>query len=245
MDTMQKYLSIAQDLTNKIKHGQYTEGTLLPSETILANLYGTSRATVRKALVELTENGLIQKIKGKGSVVLDTAKFTFPISGITTFTELNRNQQMNAVTTVLALEDRPLPAEIMKQVGRHLDPAATFIQRLRTVDDEAIVVDEDYLLKSVVPEVPEIVAQGSLYEYMEDTLNLNIAYATKTITVEPMDEAICAKLHLETANLAVVVRSLTYLNDTTFFQYTRSIHRPDRFKFVDFARRKHLVAKKF
>lgn len=243
MVTRQKYLSIAQDLTNKIKHGQYPEGSLLPSEPILATLYGTSRGTIRKALLELTSNGQIQKVKGKGSIVLDIAKFVFPVSGITTFTELNQKQQMHASTQVLALETRSLPTSIKKQVNCH-DDIATFVQRLRIIDQEPVVVDEDYILKSVIPEIPMSVAEHSLYAYIEDELDLKISYATKTITVEPVTEKIQQALQLEDVNLAVVVRSLTYLNDTTFFQYTKSMHRPDKFKFVDFARRKHLTVAK-
>lgn len=242
MENTQKYLSIAQDLTNKIKHGQYSENTLLPSETTLADLYGTSRATIRKALSELMDNGLIQKIKGKGSVVLDATKFTFPISGITTFTELNQRQQMHAVTTVLKLEERMLPEKIGQQLGPDPVPT-TFVQRLRCVEGRPIVIDEDYILKAIIPQIPMEVAQHSLYAYIEGVLDLNIAYATKTITVEPVDDETCHWLDLKDNNLAVVVRSLTYLNDTTFFQYTQSIHRPDRFKFVDFARRKHVLSR--
>lgn len=243
MVTQQKYLRIAQDLTNKIKHGQYAAGALLPSETVLAKLYGTSRGTVRKALTELTTNGLIQKVKGKGSIVLNTSKFVFPVSGITTFTELNQKQQMHAVTKVLALESKPLPATIGKQVNCY-DVPTTFVQRLRLVDGEPLVVDEDYILQSVIPQIPKTVAEHSLYEYIEDELDLKISYATKTITVEPVALEIQQALQLGDVNLAVVVRSLTYLNDTTFFQYTKSMHRPDKFKFVDFARRKHVALAK-
>ncbi len=239
MDTTVKYLNIAQDLTDKIKHDLYPAGTLLPSEADLTKLYGTSRATIRKALTELTNNGLIQKIKGKGSVVLNTARFTFPISGITTFSELNESQQMHATTKVLTLAAGTLPQDIIDQT-QVKDPRVTFVQRLRTINEEPIVVDEDYILKSVVPNIPEKVAEHSLYRYFEETLGLEIAYATKTITVEPVSDKMCQFLGLgATNNLVVVVRSLTYLNDTTFFQYTVSRHRPDRFKFVDFARRHH------
>ena len=58
---------IAQDLVDKIKHQQYQPGDYLPSEHQLMDLYGASRETIRKALNSLTDLGLIQKIRGKGS----------------------------------------------------------------------------------------------------------------------------------------------------------------------------------
>ncbi len=46
-------------------------------------------------------------------------------------------------------------------------------------------------------------------------------------------------LDLQDFNMVVVVKSYTYLSDASLFQYTESRHRPDKFKFVDFARRRH------
>lgn len=56
-----KYLQIAADLTNKIKHKQYVVGDFLPSEPALSELYNVSRETIRKALNELLDAGIIQK----------------------------------------------------------------------------------------------------------------------------------------------------------------------------------------
>lgn len=41
-------------------------------------------------------------------------------------------------------------------------------------------------------------------------------------------------------DLFVCVKSYVYLEDATLFQYTISKHRPDKFRFVDFARRSEL-----
>ena len=92
---------IAQDIAAKIQHHQYEAGDFLPSESQLTTLYGSSRETVRKALNQLTVLGLIQKIKGKGSIVLDLEKYSFPISGITSFAELNKSLNMHAQTLSL------------------------------------------------------------------------------------------------------------------------------------------------
>ena len=234
-----KYWQIAQDLSEKIKHGQYATGELLPSETDLTRLYNTSRETIRKALAELSVAGLIQKVKGKGSIVLNTARFAFPVSDIVTFNELNQSEQMRAQTKVLQLKKQQLPADISSRM-RLRQPPATFIQRLRIVNEEPVIVDEDYILKKFVPVITEEQAQNSLYSYFENDLGLKIAYATKMITVETAPADITKLLKLATTDLVVFVRSLTYLQDTSFFQYTISMHRPDKFKFVDFAHRKKL-----
>ena len=232
-----KYLQIAADLTNKIKHKQYVVGDFLPSEPALSELYNVSRETIRKALNELLDAGIIQKIKGKGSVVINAARIAFPISDIESFDELNKQKQMHAATKILALEDAQMPFIIRKHLSL-TETAATYVARLRSINHEPIVVDEDYILKKYVPDISASQAKSSLYHYFEHDLGLEIDYATKTITVEPASKNVMTQLHLTDTNLVVVVRSLTYLKDTSFFQYTISQHRPDKFKFVDFAHRK-------
>ena len=181
---------------------------------------------------------MIQKIKGKGSVVLDIQKYTFPLSGITSFQELNKSLGMNATTKVLQQKKVQAPTFFIQTEIKPTE--AFFIERLRIIDDKPAVLDQDYLLDPPITKLPDDVAKHSIYAYLEEQLNLEIGYATKEITIEQVDETIQEKLCLKKNERAVVVRSLTYLNDTTLFQLTTSYHHPDKFRFIDFARRKKL-----
>lgn len=60
----------------------------------------------------------------------------------------------------------------------------------------------------------------------------------KEITVHMAADEDYRLLDMGRYDMVVVVKSYTYLEDSTLFQYTESRHRPDKFKFVDFARRK-------
>ena len=85
---MNKFKEIFADLEQKILNGVYPANTLLPSESQMMEKYHVSRETVRKALSLLRNAGYIQKKQGKGSIVLDLHRFDFPISGLTSFKEL-------------------------------------------------------------------------------------------------------------------------------------------------------------
>ncbi|CAG75741.1 GntR-family transcriptional regulator [Pectobacterium atrosepticum SCRI1043] len=65
------YKRIARELSQNITLGQYPTGSLIPSELELCELYQVSRHTVREALRDLTEAGLLSRRKGVGSVVVD------------------------------------------------------------------------------------------------------------------------------------------------------------------------------
>lgn len=230
---------ITQDIALKIKHQLYKPGDYLPSENQLAELYGAARNTVRKSLGDLTDLGLIQKIKGKGSLVLDSSRYAFPVSGITSFKELNETLGMKAKTEVLRLEEiEQLPANIkVEQVDAD---KFIFLERLRLINDQPKVLDRDYLLSPPVNFLPIEEAQNSIYAYLEDKLGFVISYATKEITVRKVDDYIASKLKLEADRRAVLVSSKTYLEDTRLFEITESYHHPDDFSFFDFARRRKI-----
>ncbi len=57
-------------IKDMIRTGELKQGDLLPSENKLAQMMGVSRVTVRQALRQLSEAGIIQTHKGKGSVVV-------------------------------------------------------------------------------------------------------------------------------------------------------------------------------
>ena len=231
---------IAQDLVDKIKHQQYQPGDYLPSEHQLMDLYGASRETIRKALNSLTDLGLIQKIRGKGSIVLNLDRCTFPISGITSFPELNNQLGLKAETKVLLLQkEDKLPAQFIKYFPEEENSIGFHLERLRLIDGQADVLDCDYLLSPPVNSVPQEDAETSIYDYLENKQKLDISYATKEISVCKIDKRIQDLLQLDN-DLAVLVASRNYLANTTKFQLTLSYHRPDKFKFVDFARRKKI-----
>ena len=63
------YLTLKNDIMQKIFNGSYKDGEAIPSERILAQINGMSRATVRKALEILEGDGIIERTLGKGTVV--------------------------------------------------------------------------------------------------------------------------------------------------------------------------------
>jgi len=61
------YEQIQRDLIEKLQDGTYRDGDRIPSEKEIAEQYGVSRITAVKALTELSLNGYIRRVQGKGS----------------------------------------------------------------------------------------------------------------------------------------------------------------------------------
>lgn len=236
---LSKYQKISQDLINKIKNHEIREHTYLPSENELMKMYGSSRDTVRKALDILLKNGYIQKNKGKGSLVLDVDKIAFPVSGVTSFKELAKTINGKVTTEVIELSLNPVD-ELMKRELYMEDGDYYKVRRVRLVNGERVILDTDYLNSNIVSNLTKEIVQDSLYSYIENDLKLKISFARKEFTVIKASEEEKKLLDMHDFDLLVCVKSYTYLEDATLFQYTISKHRPDKFRFVDFARRTQL-----
>ncbi|MFV8828608.1 trehalose operon repressor [Alkalihalobacterium sp. APHAB7] len=233
-----KYVKIYEELSKKIEEGDYPVNSLLPSENELVELYETSRETIRKALKLLSEHGYIQKVQGKGSIVLDVQKLNFPISGLVSFKELAKKMGGRASTIVEEFTEINLDAFLKDQLKAADEDKVWKVLRVREIAKEKIILDKDYLLKKYVPNLTRSICENSIYEYIENDLGLTISFAKKEITVEEPTEEDRRYLDLDGFVNIVVVKNFVYLDDASLFQYTESRHRPDKFRFVDFARRK-------
>lgn len=235
-DNMAKYESIYKKILSEIENQTYKAGDLLPSEFELMSLYDVSRDTIRKSLALLAQNGYIQKSKGRGSIVLDINRYEFPVNGVISFKELIPGMG-NVTTDVICLE-KIIPDQRLKTI-LHLnnEDKVWLVQRVRKVDGEAIILDTDFFNASIVTNLTKDIAQDSIYEYLEGELGLKIAYANKEITCQSVTGMDQQFLDMKGYDMVVNVESHTYLEDARIFQFTSSHHRPDKFRFKDFARR--------
>ncbi|MBP2000066.1 GntR family trehalose operon transcriptional repressor [Paenibacillus shirakamiensis] len=231
------FLTLYKDYKEQIDTGTLKPGSKLPSENELADTYQTTRETVRKGLNLLAQNGYINKVRGKGSFVLDKGRMKFPISGLVSYKELAAQLGKHNRTLVYVTECISAGSDIAKELQITPDHLVWKIVRAREIEGERIILDIDYLLADVVVDMTLAIAADSIYQYLEEHLHLNISYAEKVICVERTTEIDRQYMDLGEDTHVVVVRGYVHLDDTTLFQYTESRHRLDKFQFVDFARR--------
>ncbi|WP_223700428.1 trehalose operon repressor [Sutcliffiella deserti] len=229
-----KFQWIYHELVKKLEQDEFSVGDKLPSEHELMEQFLSSRETVRKALNLLAQNGYIQKVRGKGSIVLDRTRFDFPISGLVSFKELAEKMGKPWLTKVHEINIVEASEGLQEQLGKE---ELWKVVRSRQVDGESIILDKDYFQKKHVPNLSHAIAEHSIYEYLENELGLQISFADKEVTVEEASEEDHILLDLNGLSHVVVVKSVVHLDDASPFQFTESRHRLDKFRFIDFARR--------
>ncbi|WP_188618792.1 trehalose operon repressor [Paraliobacillus quinghaiensis] len=232
-----KYLVIYNEIAKQIDEKLWEPDQLLPSEHELKEQYNTSRETIRKALNLLSQNGYIQKVRGKGSVVIPRNKYDFPVSGLVSFKELAEKMNNQTKTIVHDVSLIKPNSYLKQQLQLNSKDQVWQVIRVRDLDGGKVILDKDFFNERYVPFLSKEICQDSIYAYLEGEMNLSISFAKKEITVDEPTEEDQQLLDLDGFHNVVVIKNYVYLDDASLFQYTESRHRPDRFRFVDFARR--------
>ena len=100
MNSTPLYLQLKNKIKREIRTGILKPGDKIPSEAQLQKEYGMSRVTVRNAMEELTVEGYIIKVQGKGSFVAQSDMLRLPI-GVTSFTEDAKMQGVSLTSKVI------------------------------------------------------------------------------------------------------------------------------------------------
>ncbi|PTF09977.1 trehalose operon repressor, partial [Staphylococcus equorum] len=179
------------------------------------------------------------KIRGKGSVVIYQGLTEFPFADLTSFREVQQGLGLRHETDVKVFEKitaGEVP-KVQKALNVRQGTVLWHIVRIRKIEDRVKIIDEDYLIEAIVPNLTKEIAKASLYEYIEDILGLEISYSNKSITFEGFGEREQEIFGDVVPPYTATVRGIVHLKDTTIFQYNVSKHLATEFKFNDFSRR--------
>ena len=178
--SLPRYREIARQLKEQIEAGVYQEHQAIPSEPELAKQYEVSRMTARQAINELVYDGVLYRIKGKGTFV-NHQKYEKSIHGLTSFSE--DMIQKGFTPSSLLINKTCLEASDLIAAKLQIKPKDPVIElkRVRLADDEPMALEFVYLPVAMIKELPDNIGSISLYDYIEKELGLLIDYSIQEI----------------------------------------------------------------
>ncbi len=133
------YRQLMSRIRADIASGMYPVHSKIPSEAELGSAYQVSRVTVRKALAELTQEGLLRRMQGKGTFVC-APRLRTNLRDVTSFHEACRMMGCTPGTRVISSQVIHADEERRELLGLSDDQAVEII-RLRTADDEPVMLE--------------------------------------------------------------------------------------------------------
>jgi len=144
-----KYYPVKRHLLDNIE--SLLPGSPVPTERELSAEFGTSRTTVRQALLELVAEGRLVRRQGSGTYFADP-KMTWPLH-LTSFTEQAAANGFTASTQLLSAERIRADDEIAGRLGIEVGAAVFRIERLRLADECPMAVETAHLSATRFPQL--------------------------------------------------------------------------------------------
>lgn len=234
-----KYMAIYKSLKERIHAGEFPQGSLLPSEYSLVEEYDCSRNTVRRAISQLSDDGYVQSVHGKGVVVIwiPERQSLFSTTTIESMREAASRNGMHYTTKVILFEEDVINKAMSLRTGFAIGTRVWVIKRIRYLNDEPLIIDTNWLDRNIVEEFTVQQAEDSLYDYLEKVLGIHIVTSLRKLTVDRCTAEDRQYMDLRNYNCVALVCSRTFNDEGVQFEYTESRHRPDRFVFYSQAKR--------
>ncbi|RRO18201.1 GntR family transcriptional regulator [Saccharopolyspora rhizosphaerae] len=160
-------------------------GAAVPSERDLALRYGVSRLTVREAIGQLVTEGLLVRVRGKGTFTT-RPRIDWQVH-LASFTEDMRRRGMHPETVLLdAVEAVPPPATARALQLAPEEPAY-WLFRLRKADGMPMAVERGWYHPGVLPGLLHHDLTASLYTLLSQRYGLQLESGTQTVLADDAD----------------------------------------------------------
>jgi GntR family transcriptional regulator len=216
------YYQLKEDIKKKIAHGVWKVGECIDSERELSENYGVSRMTIRQALGELVQEGILVREKGKGTFVCDPKVKQMDMMS---FSEMIKKSGRKLETRVLEFEIIDTPEDLIDIFSFDM---LYKINRMRIVDEENIANEIVYIPCDYCGYINEERVKGSLFNLFEE-FGYIISYSQSSIKAMALTEEDKNLFEISEDVPLLKIYSKTYTTENKVLFVEEAIYRSDKF----------------
>ena len=202
-------------------------GDPLPSEAELCERFSVSRMTVRQALAELTNDGLVERRRGQGTFVAHRPVHRRPGVFLSFTEEMNRRGAHATSRLLAAGMDEPRRSET-RDLGLAPDSQVVRVIRVRMADGVPVALEDAALLPELRGVLEEDLGGGSLHGALERR-GVVATRATGTITARLARASETELLDLAPQSALLVELRTLFDQDGRVFERTETRYVADRY----------------
>ncbi len=224
---MSLYSEIVKDITEKISTME--KGDKIPSERQLCIDYDVSRTTIRNAIGELVNSGLIVQIQGKGSFVTGKHNLRDNLSNYYSFTQRTIANGMKPKSEIIDFRIKKANKDLAGQMKLENMDLVIELVRLRLADDEPMMYETTYIPYERFTNISrELVSKKPLYDIFDES-NAAIFTVNESFSVGNLTKKVAGFLgqRPDAPSLKIIRKSFDF--DENLLEYTISYARGDKF----------------
>lgn len=229
-DAGPRYAQLRRRLQEAIAQGILATNASLPPEREIAEITGLSRVTVRNAMQELVDKGVIIQRQGSGSFVAEKAgRVEQSLIHLTSFTEDMAARGMKTDSVWLERGVARGTRRETEALGLAPDASVARLYRLRAADGRPLALERATLPAALLPNPLEV--ETSLYEVLARDGRRPVR-AVQRFTALNLGPEEAGLLDVATGAAALSIERTSYLDSGEVVEFTQSIYRGDAYDFV-------------
>ncbi|MDJ0745085.1 MAG: GntR family transcriptional regulator [Xenococcaceae cyanobacterium MO_167.B27] len=224
------HLVISEQLRQQIINGEYGPGAKLPSENQLIRKFQASRITIRRAIANLVQQGLVITYQGKGVFVTEKRKVAYTLSNPLTFLEDDlAGQGIELSLENISFELVTVSEEVQKILQLPAsNPTACLQKKLLLIDRVAGCVDITYILPKIGQKLAKELQQNMTFPVLEQN-DFKIERVEAIIECTNANLELSQYLDVPLGHPLLVYRHTAYTEQNRPLVHGESISRGDRF----------------
>lgn len=222
------YKQLMQKIRSDIAAGVYPVYSRIPSEQELCETYQVSRVTVRKALSELTQEGLLKRRQGKGTFV-EVPRLCKDLKDVNSFHDACSMMGCVPGTRVIHAQMVHADEEDVRDLMVDADEMVVELMRLRLADDTPVMLETNRFPASYAYLLEEDLT-GSLYAILQRH-GTETAQAIHEISLCYATAAQAKQLEVNTGDALLQLREVIYDQHQHPLHTSHQFIRADRFTF--------------
>lgn len=213
-------------LKHEISENKFTDK--IPSERELMSRFLVSRSTVRRAINALVNEGVLEKIHGRGTYI-SLRPMEEWLGNLSTFNEIIEEMDMEPSIKIIDKGIKVAPKDIAKVFDTE---ELYFLKRLRFANEIPISVEEQYYPLEIGKELDKYdLNNAAIYDLLETSVGITLWEAEQVITCTMPTKEECKLLNLnKTQSLLLTERILFDLNNKPV-EFEKSIFKSDIYSF--------------
>ncbi|MFL5727255.1 MAG: GntR family transcriptional regulator [Chloroflexota bacterium] len=219
------------DLSSALDEGELKPGDRLPPERELAERYGCSLITVRRALSELAREGRIERTRGRGTFVL-RPRVELDFGGSQSFTSEMQSHGLDAETKVIVARSEPAGEAVANALDLKIGAPTLYLERLRLAGGEPMLLELVHLPAGRFPGLlASDLEHNSLYQLLTERYGTRVVRAREAIEPVLLRGREARLLDQPSGRPALLVEGVAFAADGVPVEFARSFVRGDRTRY--------------
>jgi DNA-binding GntR family transcriptional regulator len=215
------HTQISDAIRARIANGEWPSHYRLKPEPELAAELGVSRGTLRRALMTLTEEGLLRQIRGKGTFVTSTMIEPAIAQKLSTLSEDFAGQGIEAATRVISARLVEAPSTVVNLLDVAPGQQMLELKRLRSTQHGPVALLINYVRVDLAPGIDQVdFTQHTLFGVLEADYRLRIGSGRRTFSAQAASVEVAEALGLAVGTPVQYLEQVTYLADGRPIEYS-------------------------